>query len=1577
MGRRLRRVIEQLESRTLLAGTTFSFAAADHAAVETSWAAPGGGDLVVVTIVRGGDVSASGTQTVWLDTPEADGSAGVDDFQPVHMQPVTFTAGARAATVAINVLPDLAPESDETIALRLYGEEGPGAGVAPLSSSAVTIYDDDNGQPSTVRFAAAGFAGTEHPFFGPTTAVGLVRTGDASEFTTASLAVHALAAAPGVAPATAVADFLPGGTTVFFNPGDTVQWVPVPVATDGVPEGDEAVGLTLAPGNTIPAPGAGETRTYTILDVDGGTALPRVSVANVSVVEGNPGSPDSDLALTFTLSQPADQSLRFTVESVLPPGPVAPGLAEPFVDFRALSAYITFQPGETSQTFTFPGAIFGDGVAEVDETIIMRLSDPSPGLLIEDGFATVTILDDEPRLSVGDAQAVEESDFGQPWPEIRFPVTLRQPSDQPVGVWVRTVSGSGTAASSDYEPRTAFLTFDPGATRAAFVVPVAPDVETEDDETFTVELFDPQGATIADGNAVGTILEDDAPLVFVDDLDVREGSDGLQRTVDVTVRLARPVSQFFGVEVQLTPGTADANDFLPGQGFIEFQPGTASQTIPVLVNGDFEVEPDETFTVELSSPGFPFVRLGDDTATVTLRDDDRGGHFRLADTSPISVFEGGQTELIAISRDIVDQPATVRYTLVPGTAGLDDFGRFPGTGDAVTGVIEFAAGAGVAFLGNLLILDDELDEPDESFTIALSDPSDGASLQSGFESRAITVLDTDPTLPTLSVSDVAVVETAGGSFADFTVALNGPLWQGNPVLVNYMTVDGTATSAEDYEFRSGFIEFREGQSTTRTIRVPISDDNVYEPGAAEQFGLQLRNEDNARLPDPDGAATITDNDPMFGWFSFIPETASVAEDGGSVGVTLSFTPTVPAPGVIADRPQSLNVAWTTSGGEPGFDAAPGSDYEHAGGTVQFSGDIAGGAFIATSVLNDTTAEPDERFKFSLHEAAPAGTAYRSDVAPVTILDDDRGGVFRIDGFNVRTEGATATFTVSRSSGQEVAEVTVVTVDGTAAAAGGDYAASSQRLTFAAGETSKAVTVDTLADGANVELDEQFTVELRNPGANANLSTTHFSSGVTIRETYFNGLIRLVPESPGAGVVEGQAFAFRVERVGRADQGVGFSLERVSGTAFPFSDYDNPPFVSLAPGEFSRSFSIPTLADRTDDGDKTARFGFPPLAVPGALIDTSATTFDMNILDGDPAPRVAIDDVSVVEGDNGSKTVQVPVRLFGSRPAGTPTQIQIPFTVVPGTATRPQDVFTVSGWVSFPGNYDPDVGVTAFATIDINGDLLDEADETFTVVLDPNATFPAGVPLDIVDGSATVTILEDDDRAPRITTVFVDGSGWQQRFRDHLAASGQGDASFGFAIDPAAAPDELPWVNVDRVSVRFDEPVQDLAQAALMLRGLNVPTYAPSGFAYDAATRTATWSFAAPFAVDRLEGVPANVRDAGGNVMTTANGTFRLDVLPGDVNRSGGSVIGSDVTNVRNAQNSPPGGVNSLYTIFKDVNGSGTIVGSDVTAVRNRQGFRLPTETFGSSTATAATLQLLSVRAAELAEEARLTAADPQ
>ena len=53
------------------------------------------------------------------------------------------------------------------------------------------------------------------------------------------------------------------------------------------------------------------------------------------------------------------------------------------------------------------------------------------------------------------------------------------------------------------------LTFKPGETTKRIVVAVNGDPSDEADETFTVTISNPTGATLAGGRAIGTIVDDD------------------------------------------------------------------------------------------------------------------------------------------------------------------------------------------------------------------------------------------------------------------------------------------------------------------------------------------------------------------------------------------------------------------------------------------------------------------------------------------------------------------------------------------------------------------------------------------------------------------------------------------------------------------------------------------------------------------------------------------------------------------------------------------------------------------------------------------------------------------------------------------------------------------------------------------------------------------------------------------------------------------------------------------------------------------------------------------------------------
>lgn len=90
-----------------------------------------------------------------------------------------------------------------------------------------------------------------------------------------------------------------------------------------------------------------------------------------------------------------------------------------------------------------------------------------------------------------------------------FVVTLAQPSTSPVTVTYATSSGSATAGS-DFVGATGTLTFAPGETSKTITVVVLGDTATEANETFTVLLSNPVGATVVDGTGTGTITDDES-----------------------------------------------------------------------------------------------------------------------------------------------------------------------------------------------------------------------------------------------------------------------------------------------------------------------------------------------------------------------------------------------------------------------------------------------------------------------------------------------------------------------------------------------------------------------------------------------------------------------------------------------------------------------------------------------------------------------------------------------------------------------------------------------------------------------------------------------------------------------------------------------------------------------------------------------------------------------------------------------------------------------------------------------------------------------------------------------------------
>lgn len=102
-----------------------------------------------------------------------------------------------------------------------------------------------------------------------------------------------------------------------------------------------------------------------------------------------------------------------------------------------------------------------------------------------------------------------------------------------------------------------------------------------------------------------------------------------------TVTLSGPEAAVVTVDYATSPGSATAGlDYIATSGTLTFTPGSTSQTFSVLIPGDSNEEPDESFSVLLANVTGNAV-LGDATATGTLVNDDSpaGGPFGL-DTRP-------------------------------------------------------------------------------------------------------------------------------------------------------------------------------------------------------------------------------------------------------------------------------------------------------------------------------------------------------------------------------------------------------------------------------------------------------------------------------------------------------------------------------------------------------------------------------------------------------------------------------------------------------------------------------------------------------------------------------------------------------------------------------------------------------------------------------------------------------------------------------------------------------------------------------------------------------------------------------
>jgi hypothetical protein len=521
----------------------------------------------------------------------------------------------------------------------------------------------------------------------------------------------------------------------------------------------------------------------------------------------------------------------------------------------------------------------------------------------------------------------------------------------------------------------------------------------------------------------------------------------LNVTVDYTVR---PVTAAgLGVDYSLRSGTTT----------IYSHQDTTS--IPVTISEDMIDENNEVFQVVLSNSQYAL--LGSDSVfTFTILDNDVEPSVAFS----ISSSEGDESTDANIQltlSEVSGRNVAAGYT-IDGPA--DDY-MMP------SGTAIIAAGQTTTSI-TTLIIDDELDENDETIVFTLSG-ADNASLGLISE-HTYTILDNDAAP---SVWITAMKNAHEDASAPIPVYLTAS--SGRDVTVGYSAITGgTATSGTDYNLPPDTVVFRAGV-TRRDIPIDIVDDGDYELG--ETILIEISDLVNAQLGDNTLCTyTINDNDGE-AKIQFVIDNSTVDES------TPSHTLQIELVGENGDRVTASDTVKASYGAVGGTaEEAQDKDYYLSSGLVA----IPPGSSVRDILLNfnnDLLYEGDETLTIELSSPVSANLGSNTSHT-VTILDNELPPLLEFTaGSSEADESTIATFPVSITP---VAAVDITfeyaVTGGTAVGGGVDYLLASGSKRIIAGESSLSEQISATIYGDNLfENVEFFEISLFNV-VNAGLDT---------------------------------------------------------------------------------------------------------------------------------------------------------------------------------------------------------------------------------------------------------------------------------------------------------------------------------------------------------------------------------------------------------------------------------------------------------------------------------------------------------
>ncbi len=823
--------------------------------------------------------------------------------------------------------------------------------------------------------------------------------------------------------------------------------------------------------------------------------------------------------------------------------------------------------GVAETNATAPGSslgLIGTGDEYSDFTWAVRTDDTPGSANVGQTFTAAGPV--TPSLSINDVSQDENTGT------FTFTVTLS--SAAPAGgVKFDLATADGTAfAASDYtSSQVTGVVIPEGQSTYQFQVQVTGDADLEPNETFFVNVTNVVGATVTDGQGQGTIVNDDSPgAISVADVTIGEGDSG---TTPGAFTLTRSGGSAGTVTVDYTitlpggAGGADSSDVSATlTGTVTFLAGETSATIPFTVNGDVTNEPNETFTVALSNPTGG-ATISDGSATATITNDDAPPAATIADAS---IAEGAQgvsylTFTVTLSKSAID-PVTIDYATAPGTAAAgSDF-------LSVSGQLSFAAGETVKTV-TVPIVGDQVPEPSETFTVTLSNPTNA------------TIADGSATGTIANDDGAAYYSLAAGTFSQDWSNTNQIVanddWSGVPHIIGYLG-NYTAEQPSGVDPRT-----LTAPSTLGEVDVLANQPNVSSTsGGVAEF--QITNPTIGIQGSGTGDA---------------PSIVLYMDASGRTDVRVQAN-LRDLDGSADNAAQQINVQYRTD---------PTGDWVNAPGGYFSDVTLQNSATQVTAL--DITLPADANNAPTLQIRIMTTNASGSDewvgIDDIVVSSAQGAPSYSVSDAAVfeGTGGTTPiVFTVTRAGDATAAGTVAYQVTfagGGFSADAGDFASPlSGTVAFAAGETSRTITLQVAAD-AIPEADEGFLVILSDPDAGTTGDSV--GNGTIVNDDGTPPFVTIADVIQAEGNDGSTLFTFTVTRTGGTGAFTVDYATAANGTAAEGEDFEAASgTLTFGAGETSKNFTVQVNGDFASELAETFTVQLSNPTGNAVIADPSAT-----------------------------------------------------------------------------------------------------------------------------------------------------------------------------------------------------------------------------------------------------------------------------------------------------------------------------------------------------------------------------------